>query len=177
MPRKFLRRWSPDPEKLKKNQTLRIWSWLFAEPNLFHLNRHSVSVAVFVGVFCCFLPIPGQLPLVALAAFTLRCNLPIAFTLAWISNPLTFPFIFYGTYKLGVWILRMPESKFTFELSWQWFTTGFLHIWEPLLLGSLTTGLFLGTLGYLLVNWVWRWHVMERWKKRKSRKRQVRVGQ
>lgn len=169
MPRKFLKRWSPDPVKIRKSRSLRFLGWLLEEPNLFHLNRHSVSTAAFVGLLVCFLPIPGQMPLAALAAFLLRCNLPITFALVWISNPLTFPIIFYACYKLGVWILNIPHGHFTFEPTWQWLTTGFLHIWQPLLLGCLTTGLFLGTSAYLMVNWFWRWHVLDKWARRKGR--------
>ncbi len=148
---------------------MRVLGWLLEEPNLFHLNRHSVSTAMFVGLFVCFLPIPGQIPLAAVAAFFLRCNLPITFALVWISNPLTFPVIFFATYKLGAWMLQMPHSKFAFEPTWEWFTSGFLHVWEPLVLGGVTAGLFLGICGYLLTNWAWRWHVRERWRQRKLR--------
>ena len=170
MPRKFFKRWSPDPSKLKQRPSLKFLGWLLEEPNLFHLNRHSVSTAMFVGLFICFLPIPGQIPLAAVAAFIFRCNLPISMALVWISNPFTFPILFFATYKLGVWMLDMPATHFTFELSWHWLTNGFLHIWEPLLLGCLSTGLLLGALGYLIVNWTWRWHVLDRWKRRKEKR-------
>lgn len=167
MPRKFFKRWSPDPAKLRSKTRSRLVHWILDEPNLFHLNRHSVSVAVFVGLFICFLPIPGQIPLAALAAFIFRCNFPIALALVWISNPLTFPVIFFGAYKLGAWMLNMPPAHFTFEPSWDWLSTGFLRIWEPLVLGCLTISTLLSSLGYLLVNLMWRWHVVDRWNRRK----------
>lgn len=148
---------------------LRFLGKLLHDPNLFHLNRHSVSVAFFAGIFICMLPVPGQLILAGLAAFVLRCNLPITFTLIWISNPLTFPIIFFGAYKLGVMMLGLHPEKFTFEFTWQWLTTGFLNVWQPLVLGCVTAGLFFGSLGYVIVQWAWRWHVVDRWQRRKLR--------
>lgn len=171
MPRKLLRRWSPDPQKIRNAPGVRLLGKLLDDPNLFHLNRHSVSVAFFVGIFVGFLPIPGQIPLAALLALLLRCNLPISVTLVWISNPFTFPVIFYGTYKLGAWMLGEKHEPFTFELSWQWLTTGFPAIWQPLMLGSVAAGLFFGTLFYFLVRWGWRWHVIDRWKQRRDSRR------
>ena len=170
MPRKIFKRWSPDPHKIRSTPALKFLGVLLHDPNLFHLNRHSVSVAFFVGLFIAFLPIPGQIPLAAIGAFLFRCNLPIAVALVWISNPLTFPFIFYGTYKLGAWMLQKPYSKFSFELSWTWLKNDFLLIWEPMLLGCLMAGLFFGCVGYLAIQWIWRWHVVTRWRERRQHK-------
>lgn len=170
MPRKLFKRWSPDPHKIRNAPGMRFFGKLLDDPNLFHLNRHSVSVACFVGLFVCFLPIPGQILLATAAALFFRCNLPIAIALVWISNPLTFPFIFYGAYELGSWMLDRQGDRFTFELSWRWFTTGFPAIWEPLVLGCLTASIFFGTLSYGLVQWFWRWHVLDRWKERRIRR-------
>lgn len=168
MPRKYLKRWSPDPAKIRNKQPLKVFNWLFEEPNLFHLNRHSVSTAAFIGLVICFLPIPGQMLLGTLAAFLLRCNLAITFALIWISNPVTFPVIVYTCYGLGVWLLRIDRVSFHFEPTLDWLTSGFLIIWQPLLMGCLTTGLVLGSCAYLLTNWGWRWYVAIKWRDRKT---------
>lgn len=168
MPRKLLKRWSPDPSKLRKLASLKLLGKLLDDPNLFHLNRHSVSVAFFAGVFLSFVPIiPGQTFMAACAAFLLRCNLPITVMLIWITNPVTIPFIFYGTYKLGAWMIGDAHTPVPFEISWEWLQTVFPTIWQPLLLGSLTTGFVCGGLSYLLIQGLWRWHVSERWKARR----------
>lgn len=168
MPRKFFKRWMPNPQVLKKKPGLKFLGVLLEDPNLFHLNRHSISAAFAVGLFIAFLPIPGQVPLVAFASFVLRCNLPIATALILVSNPFTFPFIFYAAYKLGARILQVPTSSFKFELNWQWLSNGFLHIWEPLVLGCLLASFFFSALGYLIIQWTWRWHVVKRWQKRRK---------
>ena len=96
MARKFLKRFFPTPAAIKSNPALHFLGDLLHDPNLFHLNRHSVSVAFFVGIFVAFaLPIPGQMAIAAVAALYFRCNLPISVALVWITNPLTIPFFFY----------------------------------------------------------------------------------
>lgn len=166
MPRKLFKRWLPEPAKVRDTQSLQFLGTLLHDPNLFHLNRHSVSVAFATGLFLAFLPIPGQIPLAALAALWLRCNLPLAVALVWISNPLTFPVIFYAAYKVGLWFLDAPYIPFSFELSWHWFSNKFLEIWKPLVLGSLIFSIFFSAAGYLLIQGLWRWSVVQKWKQR-----------
>ncbi len=149
---------------------------LLHDPNLFHLNRHSTSVAFFIGLFLAFMPFPGQIFLAALGAFYFRCNLPIAVSLVFITNPFTFIFIYYGTYKLGARIMQLPPRDLSFELSWSWWQTEFLAIWQPFLLGCVLSGLLFGCMGYVCTQWFWRWNVIRKWKKRKQR-RHTRVSQ
>lgn len=172
MPRKFLKRWSPDPNALKSSSRLRFLGVLLHDPNLFHLTRHSVSSAFFIGLVICFLPIPvGHIPLVAVASLWFRCNLPIAFALVMISNPLTFPFIYYAAYILGCWILQIPIEAFHFHASWAWFKSFFLEAWKPFVIGTLTIGLVSGGFSYCIIQWVWRWQVISRWRTRKHKNR------
>lgn len=171
MPKKLFKRFSPDPAKIRANPALRFLGVLLHDPYLFHLNRHSVSVAVFVGLFTAFLPIPGQVPLAALGALVFRCNLPISIALVWVTNPLTYPFVLYAAYKLGAAILQVHEQQFAIEMSWQWLQSEFLNIWQPLLLGSIIASILFGCLGYLTVQWSWRWHVIQRWNERKILRR------
>ncbi|MYM62710.1 DUF2062 domain-containing protein [Pseudomaricurvus sp. HS19] len=174
MPRKYFKRWLPDPADFRNRPALAFMSNLLHDPNLFHLNRHSVSVAFLIGLFIAFLPIPGQMPLAALFAFWLRCNMPLAVALVWISNPLTMPPLFYATYELGRWLLGSPKMAFTIELSWEWLNTEFTRLWEPLLVGSVLTGVVMGTLGYVSIQLFWRWHVVRSWERRKLRREQAR---
>lgn len=167
MPRNIFKRWMPSPQKIRENPAFNFLGGLLHDPNLFHLNRHSVSVAFFAGIFIAFLPIPFQVPLAAAAALLLRCNLPISVALVWISNPLTFPIIFFACYKFGARLLDTPQYQFSFELSFEWFRSEFLLLWQPLLLGCLFAGLFFGCLGYIVMQWTWRWNVVKRWEKRK----------
>lgn len=169
MPRKLFKRLTPDPQKIRKEKSLKFLGALLHDPNLFHLNRHSVSVAFFVGLSVAFLPFPGQMIIAAFGALLFRCNLPIAVSLVWVTNPFTFLFIFIGTYKFGAWIMDLPHRNFTIELSWSWLQTEFLIIWQPLLLGSVLASLFFGCLGYLVIQWMWRWNIVRKLQKRRLR--------
>ena len=173
MPKKFLRRWIPAPKKHRNPRFLGFLRPLMDEPNLFHLNRHSVSVAFFVGIFCAFLPCPGQTIIAALLALALRCNMPISVALIWISNPLTIPPLFYLTYELGRWLLNMPPTAFNFQFTWEWFSMQGKALIAPLVVGSLTTGLISGALGYLFIHQLWRWQVVRSWEHRKRRRLQM----
>lgn len=170
MARKFIKRWLPDPAIFKERPGLRFLGTLLHDPNLFHLNRHSVSVAVFVGVFSAFLPLLGQTPIAAMLALLFRCNLPISVLLVWISNPITFTPIFFTTYEIGRWVLQTPPIGFSIEFTWEWFNDEFLRIWKPLLAGSVITGLLLGSLGYLAMQGFWYWSVMRNWERRKTQR-------
>ena len=166
MPKSFIRRWLPTPEQVRANNGLKFLGKLLHDPNLFHLNRHSVSVALAVGIFTSFLPLPGQMMIAALLALWFRCNLPLSMILVWISNPVTMPAIFYSTYKLGAWILGTPPLDFKIELSLQWLTQEVGKIWLPLFFGSLLTGIFFAAVSYFAMQGLWRWHVIKRWKMR-----------
>lgn len=162
----------PDHEKIRGNKQLnKVFGTLLHDPNLLHLNRRSVSMAFFVGLFMAFVPLPSQMIMAAAVAIIIRCNLPISVGLVWVSNPITMPPIFYFAYKVGAWILNTPETAFNFELSWEWLGTGLAAIWQPFLLGCAVCGLFFGALGYILIRLLWRLHIISTLKER-QRKRQ-----
>lgn len=165
------RKYLPSRDRLRKEKSLAFLGEMIFEPNLWHFNRHSVSFAVLVGVFCCFLPIPFQMIPCVLICVWIRCNVPLAIALVWISNPFTMPPMFYTTYKLGTWILGEPNQVSRVDLSWDWLSAQVGVVWEPLLLGSLLTGITLGSLAFIVVRLYWRWKVSRDWSMRRLRKR------
>lgn len=169
MPKKFFKRVFPSPEDIQGNKSLSFLAPLFANPNLWHLNRRSVSRAFMVGLFAAFLPMPFQMAIAALFAFWANANVPISVGLVWVSNPVTIPPLFYGTYLFGTWILNSPHREFHIELTVDWVLSELSQVWEPLLVGSLAAGIIAGVLGYVIVDWFWRKHVWDSWKKRKHR--------
>jgi len=146
--------------------------WIY-EPNLWHINRHSSATAFFVGLFCAFIPLPSQMVVAALASIWLRCNLPLAVALCWITNPLTIAPIFFLAYKVGTTVLGVTAESVEFELSWQWMSHGLVAIWQPFLLGCLLCGVFFGCLGYFVVSVLWRWGAMRRWRARGLRRKRA----
>ncbi len=169
MARRLLKKWLPHPDKVRSHPSIEMFGDLLQDPNLWHLNRHSVSIAVFIGLFTAFIPLPLQMGIAALAAIGLRANLPISVTLVWITNPVTMPAIFYLCYKVGAVILGTKIGAFSFELSWAWLEAELLRIWRPFLLGCFVSGLFAGLLGATVTNSLWRHYVIQRWRRRQRR--------
>jgi len=161
----------PDPEKIKEHRHLRFLGKLLHDPNLWHLNRRSVSKAFFVGLFCAFVPVPFQMLLGAIGAVILRCNMPISVGLVWVTNPVTMLPIFSGAYVLGAFILGVPQSEFEPEFSWDWFATGLSDGLQPFLLGCFICGVVFGVVGYMGMQLFWRWHIVTAWKERSSKRR------
>ncbi|WJW76776.1 DUF2062 domain-containing protein [Thiohalobacter sp. IOR34] len=162
MPRKFIKRYLPDAEKVRRHPHLARFGTRLHDPNLWHLNRRSISGAMAVGLFCALLPLPGQMVIAAALAIWARVNLPASVALVWITNPLTMGPIFYGTYRLGSWMLGSTPEVGGMELSSAALLQSMEEIWEPLLLGSLVTGLVAAVLGFGLVRLAWRYYVLRR---------------
>lgn len=171
MPRKLLQRYLPTPAALARQRSLGMFGPRLADPDLWHLNRRSVSSAFAVGLFLAFFPVPGQMVLAAFTAMWLRCNLPVSVALVWVSNPVTIPPLFFFCYKLGTWMLQIPPEVQHVSLSWSWLVERAEAIWAPLLLGSLTCGVIASALGYAGIHLVWRWHVVQRWERRRTLRR------
>ncbi len=169
MPKKFIRKYLPDPHKIRKNKTLQIFGTLLHDPNLWHLNRKSVSVAFAVGFFYMWVPVPFQMWLAAGTAIIVRCNLPIAVGLVWITNPITMGPMFYTAYKLGAWMLNIPATGFHFELSMDWLMHEMLAIWQPFLTGCFTLATISGAIGFFGMRGLWRLHII-RYIKQKRQK-------
>jgi len=173
MPKKTLKQFMPSPARIQKVKGLHLLGdWVY-QPNLWHINRYSASMAFFVGLFISYMPIPGQTLLAALLAIWLRCNLPLSVALVFISNPVTMPPMYFMAYKLGAHLLNTPVEALHFELSFHWLGNGLAAVWKPFLLGCLVCGLSLGSLGYFTLSMVWRWQVAYKWHQRKLRRSAV----
>ncbi|ALP53404.1 hypothetical protein Tel_09710 [Candidatus Tenderia electrophaga] len=172
MPRKLIKRYLPDHRRFREHKHLKRFGRLLHDPNIWHLNRRSVSGAFFVGLLCAWIPVPFQMVIAAAIAIAARVNLPISVILVWITNPLTMAPMFYYAHKLGAWILDSPPHKFSFELSFNWFMSELGHFWQPFLLGCLLIGLLSALTGYVAAQVVWRVHIFQYIKKRSARRRQ-----
>ncbi len=174
MPRRIIKRYLPDPQKIRDHKCLRCLGSLRHDPNILHLNRRSVSGAFAVGLFFAFWPVPLQMLLAAIGAILVRVNLPISVTLVWISNPITIPPIFYFSYLVGTWVLGTPALGVEFELTAEWITRELSLIWKPLFLGSLICGTISATVGYITIQIIWRRVVRRSWDRRCRQRRAAR---
>ncbi|KMT63836.1 DUF2062 domain-containing protein [Catenovulum maritimum] len=166
MPKKFIQRFLPDHQTIKNQKSLKIFGNLLHDPNLWHLNRHSVTTAFALGLFNAFIPVPFQMWLSAAGAIIFRANLPLSVAIVWITNPFTIPPIFYACYLLGSFVLGQEQQNFQFELSWQFLTESMATIGPALLTGCGIAAVTFSLLGYIGISLIWRMSVANNWKKR-----------
>lgn len=164
---KSLRKHLPSQESVTGSRPLQVFGEHIRDPNLWHFNRRSVTLAAAIGIFCAFLPMPFEMIPAAAAAITWRANLPLSLAGVWISNPLTWiplytPGYIFGTKLLG--ISPIPLDQITL-----------LHLGghlAALWLGNLLIGLLVAPLVYFSVDMLWRSNVKRAWEVR-SRKRAI----
>lgn len=175
MPRRFLQRYMPRPDTLKRRRSLRFMAPLIADPRLWVLTRRSVANAFSVGIFCALLPIPFQMVAAAVGARLSRCNLALAVGLVWITNPLTMPLIFYANYRLGALFFDTPVREAPVRLSTRWIAEQMHDILPALFVGSLISAVILAALANVAIRLIWRWHVSRHWRRRQRKRRQRRA--
>lgn len=166
MPKKTIKRFLPDHQKIRQNRVINMFGTLLHDANLWHLNRKSARGAFALGLFNAFVPVPFQMYLSALGAVIFKVNLPLSVGLVWISNPLTMPPLFYGCYLVGEWILGPTGHNFAFELSWDWLVNSISTIGPTFLFGCLVTGLFFSVASYFTIDFLWRYSVKKAWRER-----------
>lgn len=174
MPKRFIKRYMPTPEKIREMKSLRFLGDVLHEPNLWHINRHAVCRAFLIGVFFCFIPMPFQMVAAGFFAIWFNANLPLSVALVWISNPLTMPPMFYFNYKVGAWLLGRPVLDFKFHLSWHWLSERLIDIGVPLYVGSVVLGVLSACISYLIIQFLWRRKVRSDWRKRRGMRQGVR---
>ncbi|MFZ5755502.1 MAG: DUF2062 domain-containing protein [Pseudomonadota bacterium] len=174
MPRKFFRKYLPDPAKLREHRHLRVFGARLADPNLWHLNRRCVANGALIGLICALLPVPFQMLPAAMLAILFRANIPLSIFLVWLTNPLTAVPVWYGTYLLGSLLLGMePDWQVrdsSFEEMWNSMWANFGQIYIPMLVGSLLSGVVLGVAAWLAVHYLWQANVRHHWAQRKARR-------
>ena len=176
MPRKFFRKYLPDPDEvLAKPWAAPFRPWL-GHPNLWHLNRHSVPKAVAIGLFCGLIPGPFQMLGALLMAIPLRSDVPVAMFVTFYTNPLTIVPLYLIAYAYGSAILgyhgldaQIAPFEWGWSLSafWQWM----LSLGKPLGIGIVALALTLAVLGYFMTELAWRVYVVRAWRARRERRK------
>ena len=154
--RNLFKRYIPHKESIASNSIIRLFDEYLHDPNIWHIHRRSSAGGAAIGVFCAFIPIPIQTLSAAALAIFFRMNLPIAILFSFLANPITVPFIFFYSYKLGSILFGLEENQITNIIPEnttiiEWFNTIFLNIWEPLLIGCLILGLISSFITYFLI--------------------------
>jgi len=170
MPKKYFTRVSREFREKEQPWFLHPFRYIMTHPVYFSVNRRSICRAVWIGVFCAFLPIPFQMVVAGLAALAARVNLPVAVAGVWITNPFTMGPLFYLCYKLGATLLGVPIEPWPEEVSFAAFGSELSDVWKITLYGGLFMGLSCATLAYIAVNAVWRVSTASRYKLRREQR-------
>lgn len=171
---KRLRSLCPSWEQLMSNRWLaRFRPMLERHPKLRLWTRKGVSTGIAVGVFFGLLLPTGQMPVAAGAAILLRANIPAAVGGTLVTNPVTTPPIYYVAYRLGSWIAAHPLPNHSAQPLRPPAISDDMSIIEriasigrPLLLGLAVTATLAGLLVYAVITLVWRWYIIQKWRKR-----------
>ena len=165
----------PTREQISRNRWLAWLGPLLQQPKLWHWSRHGVAMGVALGVFFGLLIPVAQIPLSVTAAVLLRANVPAAIASTLVSNPVTFGPIYYGAYRLGVWVTGEKEPPDDMKVVGAQEVGNTLSLWrritalgKPLMVGLSITAVLMGLLTYGLITLVWRWRTMSR---RRNRRR------
>ena len=164
--RKWVKRVSPDRDKLLAVRWMRPIAHRLTEPTIWHFNRHSVARGVALGLFVSFLLPVAQVLLAALFAGLARGNLLVAAAATLVSNPLTFPAIYYGAYKLGAFLLGGTRLAAPPIVEGASMTTLLAGASLPTLLGLAIFAFGSAALGYMLVQVSWRLFLVRQWRRR-----------
>ncbi len=166
--KRLIKKYIPDVKALKEKELKMLGNFIH-DPNLWHLNRYSVSTAFSTGLFAALIPVPFQMLLAAILSIMFRGNILIAAALAWVSNPITTPPLLYIEYKVGTFVLGMKSKPFHFEPTWDWIVEEFHTIGAPILVGCVIVAVICAFLGNVIVRLIWRISVVSAWKKRLRR--------
>ena len=179
MPRKYFRKYLPSHDSIRNHRYLGRLARYLDHPNLWHLNRDSVSGGVAVGLFSGLVPGPLQMLTAALLAIPLRVNLPVALLTTLYTNPFTIVPLYLVAYWIGSLLtggagVPMAEPPaFSWSNIGEWIgalTAWALALGRPLAIGLVTLALGLAALGWTAVQVFWRAWVVVQWRRRKARR-------
>ena len=118
------------------------------------INRKSISLGIFIGIFWGFVPMPMQMLAVLAMTPLFKFNVPIAISMVWLSNPLTMPFMYYMEYQTGNFLLG-KEGIEGIEMTLDWFSANWDEIIIPLYVGTIPYSIIVSSLTYLIINRLW----------------------
>ena len=164
-----LRKKLPQKHELENQPALSLFRGFWKRPELWAMNRNSLSKGVSIGLFCAFLPMPFEIVVAIFLAIILGGNLVFASTLIWISNPLTWIPLYTPCYLLGAKILQINPISLHQIRSLE----NILHLgyhYAALWTGCLIIGFIVALSSYSLIMTLWRRQVRSEWQERKLRR-------
>lgn len=177
---KFVRKWfekiSPDRESLLRYRWLRPLAHRLTHPQIWHFNRRNVARGVALGLFVGFILPIGQVVVAALLAASARGNLLVAAVATLITNPLTFPPIYYAAFRTGSFLLQPVLTEGNTMGRFDPGRAGTMldmlaSASLPTLLGLLLFATTSAVAGFCVVHLAWRLSLWQQWRSRGQRGR------
>ncbi len=156
MPRRFFRKFAFKRHNISQQWYLSPFRHLLHDPAYWGIRRKTVVPGFSLGLFVAFLPFPAHTLTVVLMALLLRVNIAAAIIGTLVNNPLTIVPIFLLAYRTGLFLLGLEPQVFDPEMSIEWLTSGFISVWQPLLLGCVLLGALASLLGFIGLDLLWR---------------------
>jgi uncharacterized protein (DUF2062 family) len=178
MPRHLFRhlaeRLQPTVDRITGHPVVLRYFPAIADPDLWHLNRRSAARAVAVGLFCGLIPGPLQALGSIAGCVLVRANFSVAIITTFYTNPFTIVPLYVLAYQYGSLFFPelQPNAALTLPhyyglvdwvpqmLAWM------AGLGKPLALGLLLLASTLAALGWLVVNFGWRWYTVRAWRRR-----------
>lgn len=178
--RKILLRYLPHRDTVKNNRWLRPFDRWLNQPAIWHLHRRSVATGVAIGLFCGLIPGPLQMLSAAMMVIVFRANLPVALFATLYTNPFTIVPLYMLAYRLGVLLSGMQNGPVIEPFPGVHWQNGGSALWgwlaqmgKPLLIGLPLLAVLLSLASYVVVQVVWRFAVLWKWRHRRNRKNGV----
>ncbi|WP_291746794.1 DUF2062 domain-containing protein [Bauldia sp.] len=119
-------------------------------------SPHAIAAGFACGVLVSWTPLFGfHFMMAVVVAFFIGGNVLAALFGTVVGNPLTFPFMWWGSYTVGHWLLGHelggapppPMRPDLFHAPWQ----EIVSVLEPMLVGALPLGVISGLIAYFIV--------------------------
>jgi hypothetical protein len=156
----------PKREVLERHRALKPFAHIFANPNIWHFNRHAVARGTAVGLFVgILLPFPPQTLFAAVAAVPTRANIAIAALMTFVTNPFTTPAILFGAYETGAWVLQLKRHVTNVSANAGWLERAAVWLADasvPTALGLVILSTVAALAGYGAIQLMWRVKIARR---------------
>lgn len=142
-----------------------------AHPEIWHFNRRNVARGVALGLFVGFIIPIGQVVIAALLAASARGNLLVAAMATLITNPFTFPPIYYAAFRTGSFLLDpFLNGNAASQGNPDGATASMMAMLSnaslPTIAGLLLFATLAAAAGYGAVHLAWRISLVRQWKRR-----------
>ena len=168
--RNWFKRISPDREAMLANRWLRPMAHRLGHPEIWHFNRRNVARGVALGLFVGFIVPLGQIVIAALLAASARGNLLVAAVATLVTNPVTFPPIYYAAWRTGSFLLApWREGAGTQAMANAADPSMLAALGSaslPTVLGLVLFATVAAGLGFALVHLAWRFSLWRQWRRR-----------